>query len=176
MKPLNIRFILIMVLYGGIVLLTYRDEVLGVALAPLAEATAIVTSTVLRWCAIPVIRDGAILTHSSGFSYEVAYICTGFLPSVTFIVCVFASLGTLPNKIIGVLCGVPILLLINYIRLINLFYIGVFYPASFDFAHEVVWEALQAMAFITIWVSWMYWANRHKTFFWKQARRTLIRL
>jgi len=37
LKRLNLRFAVIMLSYGGVVFLVYRDEVLGSFLAPFAE-------------------------------------------------------------------------------------------------------------------------------------------
>lgn len=159
MKPFNLRFVFIILLYGGIVFLCYRDEVLGTVLAPLEETTAIITSTLLRWCAIMVTREGTVLSHPDGFSYKIAYICTGFLPSATFVICIFAFPGAKSDKFVGILCGVPSLLFVNYLRLANLFYIGVYFPESFKFAHELLWEAMQVIFFITLWLLWIHWAT-----------------
>ena len=162
LKQLNLRFVFIMLAYGGVVFLVYRDEVLGSFLAPLAEGTALITSELIRQIGIETLRDGAVLTHPNGFAYEIAYTCTGLLPGVTFIVCVLAYPGTLRNKWPGIALGVPALLVLNYLRLVNLFYIGVRFPRAFGFAHEVLWEGLLAVAFIGLWLSWIFWSNNRQ--------------
>lgn len=162
LRQLNLRFVVIMLAYGGVVFVVYRDEVLGRYLAPLAEWTAIVTSELIRWGGIDVLREGVVLTHSNGFAYQIAYTCTGFLPSVTFIACVLAYPGALHNKLFGILFCVPLLLAVNFLRLINLYYIGVCFPSSFGLAHEVIWEGLLAISFIGLWLGWIEWSAKRQ--------------
>jgi exosortase/archaeosortase family protein len=163
LKQFNLRFVLIMLIYGGIVFVVYRDEVLASVLAPLAEGTAFITSKLLCLFSVEVLREGAVLTHPDGFAYEIAYTCTGLLPGVTFIVCVMAYPGSLKSKWPGIVIGVPVLLAVNYLRLVNLFYIGVHFPGAFGLAHEVIWEGLLAVAFIGLWLSWIGWSNNRQS-------------
>ncbi len=163
LKRLNFRFAVIMLIYGGVVFLVYRDEMLGSFLAPFAEWTASIICALMRQVGMEVLRDGAVLTHPGGFAYEIAYTCTGLLPAATFIVCVFAYPGTLRNKWVGVAFGVPALLAVNYVRLINLFYIGVSFPGAFELAHEVLWEGLLAVFFIGFWMGWIDWSNNRQS-------------
>jgi len=151
-----------MLSYGVVVFLVYRDEVLGSFLAPFAEWTASIICTLMHQIGMDALRDGAILIHPDGFAYEIAYTCTGVLPAVTFIACVFAYPGTLLNKWVGVTFGVPALLAVNYLRLINLFYIGVSFPQAFGLAHEVLWEGLLAISFIALWLGWIDWSNNRQ--------------
>ena len=148
--------------YGAVVFLVYRDEVLGVYLAPLAEWTAVIISGLIQWAGMEVLREGAVLSHPNGFAYEIAYTCTGFLPSVTFIVCVLAYPSVLRNKYIGILSCLPVLMVVNYLRLVNLYYIGVCFPTAFALAHEVIWEGLLAVAFISLWLSWINWSDNRQ--------------
>ena len=162
LKQLNLRFVCIMLLYGGVVFFVYRDEVLATFLAPLAKATAFITSMLVRQADIEVLREGAVLTHPNGFSYEIAYTCTGLLPVVTFIVCIVAYPAAMRHKWQGIVIGVPVLLLVNYLRLANLFYIGIYFPEAFRLAHEVIWEGLLAIAFIGLWLGWIGWSNNRQ--------------
>ncbi|MGR9115944.1 MAG: archaeosortase/exosortase family protein [Gammaproteobacteria bacterium] len=148
-----------MLTYGGAVFLVYRDEVLGGYLAPLAEWTATLCSRLIQWSGMEVLREGVFLTHPNGFGYEIAYTCTGLLPSVTFIVCVMAYPSVFRYQFIGILVCIPVLLTVNYLRLVNLFYLGVYFPSAFGLAHEVIWEGLLAVTFISLWLSWIYWSD-----------------
>lgn len=159
LKQFNLRFVVIMLMYGSVAFLFYRDEVLGLYLVPLAEWTAMNTSELIKWSGIDVLQEGVILTHPHGFTYEVAYTCTGLLPGATFIACILAYPGPLRNKWLGILLCLPVLLAVNYLRLVNLFFIGVYFPGSFELVHEVVWEGLQVVAFISLWLSWISWSE-----------------
>lgn len=162
LKQLNLRFVCIMLLYGGVVFFIYRDEVLASLLAPVAKTTALITSVLVNQFGMEALQQDTVLIHPNGFSYEVAYSCTGVLPVATFIVCILAYPAPMNNRWTGIMIGVPVLLLVNYLRLANLFYIGVYFPGAFRLAHEVIWEGLLAISFIGLWLSWIYWSGNHQ--------------
>lgn len=151
-----------MLAYGCIVLLVYRDEALGSRLAPLAEWTASITSELIQWTGMDVLQEGVILTHPDGFTYEIAYTCAGLLPTMTFIVCVLAYPAALWNKWMGIMLCAPVLLAVNYLRLVNLFFIGVCFPDAFELGPEIIWEGILAVSFISLWLSWMDWSNNRQ--------------
>lgn len=157
---LNLRFAVILLSYGGAIFFLYRDEVLGSILAPLAAGTARLVFALLDSLGVDALREGAVITHPDGFAYEISYICTGLLPVVTFLVCVLAYPAAWRTKWLGMLIAVPILWAINLLRLVSLFWIGVHFPAAFAWAHEVVWEGLLAVTFISLWLGWMNWSGR----------------
>lgn len=159
-QGLNLRFAVIMAIYGGAVFLLYRDEVLGPVLAPLAAWTAHITLVLVRELGIDAVRDGAVLVHPDGFAYEIAYTCTGFLPVTTFIACVLAYPAKWHAKRVGIAVGVPLLWMVNLVRLVHLFYLGVYIPEAFVVAHEVVWEWLLAVIFIALWLGWIRWSEK----------------
>jgi exosortase/archaeosortase family protein len=149
-----------MMIYGGAVFLVYRDEVLGPVLAPLAAWTAHITLILVHVLGIDAVRADTVLAHPDGFAYEVAYTCTGFLPISTFIACILAYPGTWHTKRVGIAFGVPLLWMVNLLRLVHLFYLGVYIPEAFAPAHEVVWQGLQGMVFIALWLSWIHWSEK----------------
>jgi exosortase H (IPTLxxWG-CTERM-specific) len=155
----NLRFTVIMTLYGGAVFLDYRHEVLGPVLAPLSPWTAYVTQVLLHQLGIDAVRHGAVLAHPNGFAYQVGYICIGFTPIIMFIGCVLAYPGTWQVKRMGIALGIPLLWLLNLVRLVHLFYLGVYIPKAFTLAHEIVWQGLQAVTFIALWLSWIRWSD-----------------
>lgn len=155
----HLRFAAILGLYGAAVMLTYRDEVLGETLAPLALITTRITAFLVRSMGMDALREGPVLLHPGGFSYEVAYTCTGFLPIVTWMVCILAYPQAMRNKVIGVALGTAVLLSLNFVRLTSLFYLGVHFPDSFVLAHEVVWEGIWVIFFIGLWLGWIHWSG-----------------
>jgi exosortase/archaeosortase family protein len=159
LRASHLRFVAMMLLYGAVVALFYREEVLGQSLAPLTVLTARVTCYLLRTGGVEALQEGAVLTHPAGFSYEVGYTCTGFLPVATLMVCILAYPESFRTKPLGILLGSAALIGINLLRLTSLFYIGIHFPDSFALAHEVVWELLWVVAFIALWFGWIQWAG-----------------
>ncbi len=163
LERLKLRFAVILAGYGGAVFLVYRDEVLGTALAPLAVATARLVLVVLHFLGLEALREGAVIIHPGGFAYEVAYTCTGFLPIVTFFVCVLAYPVAWQARLTGAIIGILVLWIINLFRLVGLFYLGVNCPSAFAWAHEIAGEIFLGTAFIGLWLGWIGWSDRFFT-------------
>ncbi len=156
-RQLNLRFVTVMVGFLGVVLLTYREDVLGPLLAPLTTLTVRTTLTLLHWAGMEAIRVTTVISHPDGFAYEIYYRCTGFLPLAFLTASILAYPGTLRHKCVGLAVGLPILIALNLMRLVHLFYIGVHDPALFDLAHAVLWEGLLILAILGLWFAWTRW-------------------
>ena len=57
-------------------------------------------------------------------------------------------------KVVGVVGGLLAIQLINLIRIVSLFYIGVFLPQYFDDAHIFIWQSLVVLFGISLWIVW----------------------
>lgn len=158
-RHLNLCFAAVMMGVLGVALLTYREDVLGPLLAPVAMWTAHATFALLQWSGIEATRVATVISHPSGFAYEIYHRCTGFLPVALLTAAILASPGTLRGKIIGLAVGAPILIALNLIRLVHLFYLGVYHPVAFDFAHTVLWEALSILSILGLWGCWARWST-----------------
>lgn len=160
-RQMNLRFATVMVLFVGVVFLTYREDVLGPLLAPLTEVTAQWTLALLYWFGMEAIRVGTVISHPDGFAYEIYYRCTGFLPVAFLTVSILASPGTLRRKFVGLAVGLPILIALNLTRLVHLFYLGVHNPTAFDLGHTFLWEGFLILAIFGLWLGWTRWSDSH---------------
>ena len=158
-RQLNLRFALVMAGFAGTVLLTYREDVLGTLLAPLTMWTAWVTLALLHWLGMEATRVATVVSHPSGFAYEIYYRCIGFLPVGFLTTGILAYPGRWRRKLVGLVVGVPVLIALNLTRLVHLFYLGVHNPAAFDFAHAVMWEGFLILAILGLWLSWTRWSD-----------------
>ena len=84
--------------------------------------------------------------------------CNGLITSLIFVSGVLAFPSSLRSKLIGVFGGLLAIQLINLIRIVSLFYIGVFVPQFFNQSHIFVWQSLVILAGVTLWV---FWARRY---------------
>jgi exosortase/archaeosortase family protein len=106
------------------------------------------------------VRLVTVISHPDGFAYEIYYRCTGILPVAVLTVSILAYPGPLRQKLVALAAGVPILISLNLMRLVHLFYLGVHNPAAFDIAHTIVWETLLIVAIIGIWMGWTRWSDK----------------
>ena len=97
---------------------------------------------------------------SSVFSMQIVRGCDAIEPSAALVSAILASPVALWPKIPGILIGTLILLLINLVRLVSLFFIGVHFPKALDIMHEDVWQAAFIVLAIVLWAMWVQWATR----------------
>jgi exosortase/archaeosortase family protein len=120
-----------------------------------------------------VLDEGTRVTGTSisspRFSVDIRHGCDALLPSALFVSAVLASPVPLLSKIPGVLAGTLFLLLMNLVRIVTLFYSGVYIPRYFERMHLEVWPAIFILVSLTLWVIWARWARdlpdrkRHET-------------
>ena len=124
------------------------------ALAPAAIGTARAVEGILAWLGMVPHRELATLTHPTGFGYEVDFACTGIIPAGLLVVAILASETSLRAKLWGLGIGVPWALALNFVRLVNLFYIGVQHPRFFLWAHSPLWEGLIVAFLVGFYFLW----------------------
>ena len=159
-RQLNLRFIAVMAGFVGVIFLTYRQDVLGFFLTPLTKLTARTTLALLHLSGLEAVRVATLISHPDGFAYEIYYRCTGFLPLAFLTVSILAYPRSLRCKFVGLALGLPILVTLNFTRLVHLFYIGVYNPDAFNLAHKVLWEGFIILAVFAAWLGWTRWSDK----------------
>ena len=97
------------------------------------------------------------LVSSPRFAVTIYNGCNGLITSLIFVAGVLAFPARPVAKLIGVGGGLLAIQIINMVRIVSLFYIGIFLPDLFDDAHIFVWQSLVILAGVALWV---IWANR----------------
>jgi exosortase/archaeosortase family protein len=122
------------------------------ALEPLDAATARITAGILQLSGMPVHRTAGVLSHPAGFNYKIYYNCTGLIAAVFL----GAGLLVLPlrwnARLRQVLLGAALVLALNQMRLVSLFYIGVGHPQVFGFFHTVLWNVGILVFMLGFWL------------------------
>lgn len=156
---MSLRFVASLTVLACAVFLAYREEVIGPALQGLVLLTAETVFAILRLFSPEVVREGSVIRHASGFAYEIYYRCTGILPVVCLAVAILAYPKYSPRrKLVGLGLGLPLLLLLNILRLLHLFFVGIYSPRFVDLAHSVLWESGIIAAVVGFWLTWINWA------------------
>lgn len=99
------------------------------------------------------------LIRSPRFAVTIYNGCNGLITSLVFISGVLAFPTTWRAKVVGAFGGLAAIQVINLVRIVSLFYIGVYLPRFFSESHIFVWQSLVILAGITLWVMWA----RHAT-------------
>jgi exosortase/archaeosortase family protein len=141
------------------VLATYRERLAGRALAPLVGWTASAAEAVLEAVGIPTARYGGVIVSPGGFSYEIYFRCTGYLPAVLLTIAILVWPAAAWRKLVGIALGIPAVLLLNLFRLVHLFLVGLARPDIFAFAHGTLWEGVMVLGVLAFWWAWKKWAT-----------------
>ena len=129
-------------------------------LDPLAGLVASLTQAVLHAIGIAAQRVGTVLFVPGAFAYDINIGCTGLLPAAVLAVAILASPGTRGSKQRGLVVGVPLLLTVNLLPLVHLFYLGIHAPGYFVLAHTLLWEGTMVLFTFVTWLVWTRWAAR----------------
>ena len=81
--------------------------------------------------------------------------CTAYYPLAIFVAAVLAFPSPWSRRILGVVLGVPVMLVINQVRLVSLCYIERAWPEHFDVIHIVVWQSLIIFCTVLLWILWV---------------------
>jgi exosortase H (IPTLxxWG-CTERM-specific) len=118
-----------------------------------AAVTARAAGLVLNLFAMRVQVSGTTI-YSRDLSFRIIAQCTGIFTMAIFLSAVLAYPCRLKEKAIGIAMGMPIIFLINLIRVVSLFYIGLYFPDVFDMAHHVFWQCLMIFSAVVLWLFW----------------------
>jgi exosortase H (IPTLxxWG-CTERM-specific) len=154
-----LRFLLIFTVLAAPLFVFYyayyeRSGVLYTYLSLNAKASA----AVMRCFGTPATANG-ITVRTPRFGLTVAQGCDAIQPIILFFCAVLASPVAWRLKLLGILIGVPSLLILNLARIVTLFYTGVYFPKSFELIHIDIWQAAFIFVTLLFWVLWARWAR-----------------
>lgn len=100
---------------------------------------------------------------SPSFSVSIVRGCDAVEPTALFVCAVLAFPVHFMKKIPGVITGILFLALVNLVRILSLFLIGVYLPKLFEVMHVDTWQALFILLALLFWCFWLLWASKSPT-------------
>lgn len=157
-----LRFVLLfVVLMAGFYVATsmswYRHGVFPMYL----NLNANVSAMTLRWLGEDA-RALDVNVRSPRMALSIRAGCDAIEPTMMFTAAILAFPAAWKAKLIGVLIGTPLLLLLNLLRILSLYYIGIHAPNWFETAHVDVWQPAYILIALFGWIAWVMWAARKK--------------
>ena len=152
-----IRFSIFVLLSYALLAIPAVDRLLYVVL----QATASASAPLITLLGYPCSVDGVIL-RSSEFSVAVRRGCDGVEPTLVLWAAMLAMRAPLIPTLSGLLASAVLIQLLNFLRVVSLFVIGVRWPSAFHFMHVEVWPVFLIIAGLAFFIPWMNWAHRNQ--------------
>ncbi len=105
-------------------------------------------------------RSSGFTVVSSRASVQIRHGCDAIFPSALFVGAVLASPLRFTAKIPGIFLGTVVLLSINLVRIVSLYYTRIYYPKAFHIMHIDVWQPAFIFLALFFWVAWALRATR----------------
>lgn len=146
-------FLLVMIVGGAVLLSPTMQD------GPLTSLSLVITrlsESMLRALGAPVGRDARALFALDGtFGMRVDNDCNGAWAHLIFLAGVLAYPASFGARLLGVTVGTVALFLLNLLRVVSLFLIGVHAPALFRATHVYVWQFLIIGLAFLLFVVWV---------------------
>ena len=156
-----LKFILI---FGVLTLLfwelSFTQTFNALVMSPCAAVTANLSFFLLKALGQSVTLSHTIIS-STCVSLEITDNCNGIYPVWYFIAAVISFPAAFSRKIPAILLGAPLLLAVNVVRIVTLYFVKLTGPAWFDLVHLQVWPALFILVTVCAWWFWLHWLVRH---------------
>lgn len=149
----TVRFLIIFFSCLSVFAIAYLFLRSSAAFVPILDFNAMAASSTLNLFGASTYANGAIVS-SSDFTFRVTPECTSIIFTGIFISIVLAWPSKIREKLIGIAIGIAVLLFLNLVRLITLFYIGSAFPDFLDIAHFFLWQILMILLTIGLWLLW----------------------
>lgn len=154
-----ILFVVLMATFYGITFIgVVNQKVLPAYMRWNAQASTVILN---------VFGEGATTNGTSvvskRFSVNIQHGCDAIEPSALFIAAVLAFPAPLKSKLPGLLIGTFVLSIVNLIRIVSLFYTGIYWHKWFETVHVDVWQPVFIVLSLVFWILWAWWATKDQT-------------
>ncbi len=97
------------------------------------------------------------LLSSPRFAVNIYHGCNAVLATSIYLSAVLGFPSTWREKALGFALGIPAIQIINLVRIVSLYYIGIYWPNFFELAHGYVWQSIVILLSMVVWI---FWAER----------------
>lgn len=122
--------------------------------APMANLYAAISGILLNLLGYGVNVSGDLI-YSSAFSVSVKKGCDAAEPMAIFFAGIIAFPALVRNKLTGLVLGLSLLFLLNLVRIISLYLMGIHYPDFFETMHLAVWQVVFIIVAVLLWFLWL---------------------
>ena len=151
----GLNFGFLMGLYYVLILLPFFDRLLYSYLSANASATGVVLNLLGANTQV-----SEVTVRSAEFVMSVRRGCDALEPTWFFCAAVISFPAPWSRKVPGLVLGSALILVLNLVRLVSLFLIGLHYPRLFSVFHLEIWPAGFILLAVLLFLAWIGWTLR----------------
>jgi exosortase H (IPTLxxWG-CTERM-specific) len=149
--------VLLLLFYVIVALNPVNDHVI----VPFTAVVTRISAALLRLTGSDVTAAGTRML-SKRFSMDVENGCNAVETMMLFAAAVLAFNAPIRDRLLGIALGLPAIQLINLVRLISLYLLGVHRPDWFTVWHVGVWQSLIILSGVGMFMIWSSRVARHR--------------
>ena len=150
-----LKFGLLLALFYGLSATPFFDRMLYYYL----EANAWLANTVLNGFGQHT-HVSDLTIESPEFAIVIRRGCDAVESTWLFSAAVLSFRAPLRRKLPGVLAGIVVLQVLNLLRIVTLYWIGLHLPDIFNSAHTEIWPAAFVVVAIVLFMCWIEWSGK----------------
>ena len=93
--------------------------------------------------------------RSPQFAITIKRGCDALEPSWLFCAAVLAFPASWRRRLLGMSIGVAVILALNLVRIVSLYFLGIHLPSVFETMHLEVWPVIFILVALLIWIGWI---------------------
>lgn len=148
-------FLILIVLFG----LELWQPIQELLIIPWTQGIAFLSGKIMQTFDFNVLISNDML-HSArtGFAVVIRAGCNGIEAAIILIAAMLAfPHATLKQRFIGISIGFLTVQSLNILRIISLYYLGLWNKTFFEWAHLYVWEVLIMLDVLIVFLIWLRW-------------------
>jgi exosortase H (IPTLxxWG-CTERM-specific) len=126
----------------------------NVLVVPLNRHLAWMTEKFLRLVGVHALSTGGVVSLS-GFAVEIKNNCNAIYEVGMYTAAVWAYPASWRDRILGTLVGAGVLYVVNFLRILTLLTVGLWYRSWFDATHLYAWQLVFLLVVGTCWITWV---------------------
>ena len=152
-----LRFLVLFILIQAVLFfLELLPPVREVFVIPYTEGIANVSTWLIQRFDSDVLVQGIVIrSMSNGFAVSIEAGCNGLEAIIVLTAAILAFSAPWGYKLVGLLLGTVTILVLNFARIITLFYLGQWNLAVFEFAHLYLWQILIMLDVLVVFLLWI---------------------
>lgn len=146
------RFIVLALIGFAVEIVPWVDEH---AVQPLTRSITGLSGALVNAFGGSVAVNRNVMAHPNGFAIQITNGCSGLEAVILLAAAVLAYPAPWRSKAWGLVAGFGLIMGLNLLRVISLYYIGQYSRAWFDWAHLYAWDVLIIIDGLIVFLVWL---------------------